>query len=212
LKPGKYYAFTTLSKSPDWQTVTFRLADIKPTDNKLPQMSHWQGITELMITPNLTVKKDGKDEVLMKGRWNTARKYRNLRWVGGSYTKPTLMPGGTISDAEYKRLFQQGIDQSVALEKKDAQKASAASVAVPVAPSPAAPTSATVAFSAKVVSVSASSITLKTETGEKTLSIDSKTTFPDFKDASEIKVGAEVGVRSDADFKQALIIRSWPPK
>ena len=53
---------------------------------------------------------------------------------------------------------------------------------------------------------------LKTETGEKTLLIDSKTTFPDFKDASEIKVGAEVGVRSDADYKQAFLIRSWPPK
>lgn len=213
LKPGKYYAFATLSKSPDWQKITFRLADIKPADDKLPPLSHWQGITELMITPNLTVKKDGKDEVLLKGRWNSARKYRNLRWVGGSYTKPTLMPGGTISDAEYKRLFQQGIDQSVALEKKDAQKASAASNAVPVAPqSPAAPTSATVAFSAKVVSVSASSITVKTNTEEKTLSIDSKTTLVNFKDASEIKVGAEVGIRSDADYKQAFLIRSWPPK
>jgi hypothetical protein len=68
------------------------------------------------------------------------------------------------------------------------------------------------AFSAKVISVSASSITVKTETNEKTLSIDAKTAFPDFKDASEIKAGAEVGVRSDADYKQAFLIRSWPPK
>ena len=213
LKAGKYYALTTLSKRPDWQTLKFRLADIKPADDKLPPMSHWQGITELMITPNLTVKKDGKDEVLLKGRWNSARKYRNLRWVGGSYTKPTLMPGGQISDAEYKRLFQQGIDQSVAQEKKDAQNAAPTPAATaPAAPKAPAPTSGTMAFSAKVVSVSTSSITLKTETGEKTLSMDTKTTLVGFKDASEIKAGDSVGVRADAEGKQALVIRSWPPK
>jgi sRNA-binding protein len=67
-------------------------------------------------------------------------------------------------------------------------------------------------FSAKVVSVSASSISVKTETNEKTLSIDEKTEFRDFKDASEIKVGDEVGVRADVDEKKALLIRPWPPK
>ena len=68
------------------------------------------------------------------------------------------------------------------------------------------------AFSAKVISVSASSITVKTETNEKTLDIDNKTEFRDFKDASDIKVGAEVGVKVDADEKKVLLIRPWPPK
>jgi len=67
-------------------------------------------------------------------------------------------------------------------------------------------------FSAKVISVSASSITVKTETNEKTLDIDSKTEFRDFKDASEIKVGDGVGVRADVDEKKVLLIRPWPPK
>ena len=68
------------------------------------------------------------------------------------------------------------------------------------------------AFSAKVISVSSSSITVKTETNEKTLDIDNKTEFRDFKDASDIKVGAEVGVKVDADEKKVLLIRPWPPK
>ena len=67
-------------------------------------------------------------------------------------------------------------------------------------------------FSAKVISVSASSITVKTETNEKTLDIDNKTEFRDFKDASDIKVGAEVGVKVGADEKKVLLIRPWPPK
>jgi len=68
------------------------------------------------------------------------------------------------------------------------------------------------AFSAKVISVSASSITVKTETNEKTLDIDNKTEFRDFKDASDIKVGAEVGLKVGADEKKVILIRPWPPK
>lgn len=128
---------------------------------------------------------------------------------------PLSCRGGTISDAEYKRLFQLGIDQSVALEKKDAQSAPkppAAPASVPTGQNPTAPSQLARAFSGQVVSISESSITVKTEGKEKTLVIDSKTALRDFKNISEIKVGSEVGVRVDAEDKQALLLRPWPPK
>ncbi len=120
LKPGKYYALAPLQKSPDWQTVKIPLSEVKPVDPKTPPISGWQGITELTFTVA---------EGPIKGTWPDARKFRNLRWEGGTHTKPPLMPGGNISEEEYKRLFQQSIDESVQLEKKDA--------AQPAAPAPA---------------------------------------------------------------------------
>ena len=113
LKPGKYYALAPLQKSPDWQTVKIPLSEVKPVDPKTPPISGWQGITELTFTAT---------EGPIKGTWPNARQFRNLRWEGGTHTKPPLMPGGNISEEEYKRLFQQNIDQSVQLEKKDAAK------------------------------------------------------------------------------------------
>ncbi len=126
LKTGKYYALVPLQKTADWQTLKIPLAEVKPIDPKTPPISSWQGITELVFTVA---------EGPAKGTWPAARQFRNLRWEGGTHTKPPLMPGGNISEEEYKRLFQQSIDQSVQLEKKDAAKAA---TPAPAAPKPAA--------------------------------------------------------------------------
>ena len=127
LKTGKYYALVPLQKSPDWQTIKIPLSEVKPVDPKTPPISSWQGITELTLTAG---------EGTIKAAWPDSRQFRNLRWEGGTHTKPPLMPGGNISEEEYKRLFQQSIDQSVQLEKKDAAKAATPAVKPVVAKPP----------------------------------------------------------------------------
>lgn len=114
LKQGKYYAIAPLEKSNDWQTVKIPLSAVKPADPNSPPISSWQGISELSLTT---------ESGNIKAAWPPTRKFRNLRWLGGTYTKPPIMPGGNISDEEYQRLFQQSIDNSVKLEKQDAAKA-----------------------------------------------------------------------------------------
>jgi hypothetical protein len=92
----------------------------KSLDPKTPPLASWQGITELSLTGG-------------KGTINATRpdkrQFCSLRCEGGTHTKPPMMPSGSISEEEYNLLFQQGIDNSVRLEKQDAQKAKAAPAA-----------------------------------------------------------------------------------
>jgi len=117
LKKGSYYATALLKASPDWQTVSFSLSDIKPLPTKnpediktMPPLESWQGITELAIVPSLPDK---------PGKWPATRSIRNIRWVGGDYSEPVLMPGGKLTGKEFQRLFQNNIDDSIRLEDKD---------------------------------------------------------------------------------------------
>ena len=123
LKPGTYSATVPLKASPEWQTVSISLADIKPLRTKapggvqaMPPLESWQGITELAITST-----PGKG-----GQWPVTRAIRNIRWVGGDYSEPALMPGGNLSGKEFERLFQNNIDDSIRLEDQDRAQAGAA--------------------------------------------------------------------------------------
>ncbi len=67
------------------------------------------------------------------------------------------------------------------------------------------------AFSGAVVAVSNTSITVKTDSGDKTFAIDSGTKFVDAASAADIKAGQQVGIRADAGETKALLIRGkWP--
>jgi hypothetical protein len=117
LKPGTYYASAPIKASPEWQTVTFTLSDIKPLRTRdpagvksLPPLESWQGITELAIVPSAPGN---------RGTWPDTRTIHNIRWVGGDYSEPALMPGGKLSGKEFERLFQDNIDDSIRLENQD---------------------------------------------------------------------------------------------
>ncbi|NNM85040.1 MAG: hypothetical protein HKL96_04690, partial [Phycisphaerales bacterium] len=113
LKGGSYYAAASLAKTNAWQTVTFRLSDLKPLSKNSPSHpASWQGITELAITA-----------ALHHQPWTDKRQFRNLRWVGGTYKSPVLWPTGTLSAKEFQRLYQDNIDRSVRQENRDAQNA-----------------------------------------------------------------------------------------
>ena len=121
LKAGTYFASVPLQASPDWQTVSVSLSDIKPLRTKdpagvqaMPPVESWQGITELAIVPAVPGN---------RGKWPDTRSIRNIRWVGGDYSEPALMPGGKLSGKEFERLFQNNIDDSIRLEDQDRAQA-----------------------------------------------------------------------------------------
>ncbi len=121
LKQGTYFASVPLKASRDWQTVSVSLADIKPLRTKdpggleaMPPVGSWQGITELAIVSSTPGR---------PGKWPDTRSIRNIRWVGGDYTEPALMPGGKLSGKEFERLFQNNIDDSIRLEDQDRTQA-----------------------------------------------------------------------------------------
>ena len=67
--------------------------------------------------------------------------------------------------------------------------------------------SLSIAIGCQVVSVTNSSITIKTNDEEKTLIIDTRTNLIGFNSTSEIAVGSNIGLRADKDYKWAITIR-----
>ena len=84
-------------------------------------------MTELCIRGRMPVSRDGKRIELPRrasGRpvsWPEPRASRNLRWQGGTYPRIVQTPNGEkmLSEDEYKKQFQKGIDDSIELEKRD---------------------------------------------------------------------------------------------
>ena len=58
---------------------------------------------------------DGKT-VELGGRWPAPRSFRNLRWEGGTYPKDVDVTGRKLSEPEFKRQFQKGIEDSLKRE------------------------------------------------------------------------------------------------
>ncbi|MBC8216977.1 MAG: acetylxylan esterase [Planctomycetes bacterium] len=134
-KQGDYYAPVTVKGSPDWQTVRVELSDFVPENSRTTEpLTRWRYITELGLCGHLKVEKDGKIlEVPENAQGETTaygipRKFRNLRWVGGSYSG---LPASNRSAAEENNAaagfeddeFQKAIENSIALEKMDEQAA-----------------------------------------------------------------------------------------
>ena len=81
---------------------------------------NWQTLCALGISGRLQA---GPEKTLGAGRFDADRKLRQLRWVGGTVPDTLLMPGGTILDpAARAREFQEQIDRSIELEKREQQK------------------------------------------------------------------------------------------
>lgn len=123
-KSGEYYAPINIKGSPEWQTVGVTVADFKPTNERTKQpLENWRHVTELGIRGRVRITEDGK-QIELGGNWNEPRAFRNLRWGGGTYTRTLQTAEGekTLSDEEFKRQFQKGIDDSIELEKRDEKK------------------------------------------------------------------------------------------
>ena len=94
MKKGRYYASKPLAKSPRWQSVAIGLEDLTPLDKRSPKgLRSWRYMTELHIVAMVRTRKNGKPVVLAGGPWPATRKLKNLRWVGGTYPKESIMPG-----------------------------------------------------------------------------------------------------------------------
>ncbi len=115
-KSGHYYAELDLKGSDEWQTVRAMVDDFKPVDSRTKQpLKNWRHITELSIRGRIRVEKDGKT-VELGGRWPAPRSFRNLRWEGGTYPKDVDVTGRKLSEPEFKRQFQKGIEDSLKRE------------------------------------------------------------------------------------------------
>ena len=120
---GEYYAVLPFKAVSDRQALEVRLEDLKPlkADQKMPES--WQTLCALTIASRLKVTQNGREITVGEGNFDGERKLRNLRWVGGHYPSSILMPGGGISldPAAYSSQFQNQIDRSIELEKRDAK-------------------------------------------------------------------------------------------
>jgi hypothetical protein len=73
------------------------------------------------------------------------------------------------------------------------------------------PVENTRAFAGEVTAISETSVSVKTDTGDKTVAIDSGTSFVDATGVAVIKVGQQIAIRSDAAETKAILIRGkWP--
>ena len=125
---GDYYALVSVKGSPDWQTVSVKPSDFKPENSRTTApLTQWRHITELGLCARIRVDRDGGQVVIPEGKeiaFREPRKFRNLRWVGGSYDAlPAFgeIGGGTTaaSAGHEDDEFQKAIDDSIALEKQD---------------------------------------------------------------------------------------------
>lgn len=118
---GNYFVVKPLQASADWQTVEFAAADLEPLDDRTRKgLASWRYLTELGIVAAVRERKDGVDVVRAGGLWPTDRQFRNLRWMGGIQPADILLPAAPISKADFDRIFQQEIDQSIRQEARDA--------------------------------------------------------------------------------------------
>lgn len=123
--PGKpavtYNVVRELKGSPDWQTVTVNLSDLRATDPKFTEPpTNWQTVAEFSISPSGEVVKDGVKTKVNGKAWQGPREIRNLRWEGGTYPAGAAAPG-TLSATEHEKAFNEAIRKSLEQERRDAK-------------------------------------------------------------------------------------------
>jgi hypothetical protein len=118
---AQYHVVRELKGSPDFQTVSVSLEELVPSDpqNKVP-LASWQTLTELALSPSLGGSKPGQAAPPEGRPWAkpTEVRIRNLRWVGGEY-KTAQAKGAVLSEAEYRKSFNEAIRKSLEQEKLD---------------------------------------------------------------------------------------------
>ena len=85
-EPGQpavtYNVVRDLQGSPDWQTVTVNLSDLRATDPKIKgPPTNWQTVAEFSISPSGEVVKDGVKTKVGGKAWQGPRAIRHLRWI-----------------------------------------------------------------------------------------------------------------------------------
>ena len=127
-KPGgSYLAGRALKGSPDWQTVSVGLEDMRPASQTCPPaMAAWDTVTELSLRRQGTFYQDGKEVKFGESSpgWNEPREFRNLRWEGGA--EPAGATGAAAAaDAvpqNVDAIIQKEIGKSVDLENRERSK------------------------------------------------------------------------------------------
>lgn len=110
---GEFYAELPFTASPEWQTITLELGDLKPLNEGVRHPENWQTLCVLAIHGRI---KAG-DRILGAGRFDHRRELRHLRWEGGTYPRTLLMPGGAaLAPEAYALRFENQIDKSVEQE------------------------------------------------------------------------------------------------
>ena len=124
-KKGTYYASAEIRGGDEWQTVMLSVEDFKAADERTKvELTSWKHITELGICGRMAITKGGK-RVEVPAHTNKplkAKSFRNLRWVGGTYSELDLGSSTKVlSEEEYKKQFQRNIDDSIEQEKREGQ-------------------------------------------------------------------------------------------
>jgi hypothetical protein len=121
---GEYAASQALKGSPDWQTVTFRLEDFLPCNDRTQgPLSNWRTLTELALCGTAEVVKDGAKVRLGDRRWPEPRRFRNLRWVGGQRAAEAGATGaGTLTPQQLEGQIQKAIKESTDQEKRERKR------------------------------------------------------------------------------------------
>ena len=113
-----FSAIVEVKGSPDWQTITLSKDDLLPADfikntnDQLPD-PEWKYVTEFSLRGRATVIQDGQ-KVDYHEPWKGDRAFRNLRWVGGTYSDAMDVYGGAaeLSEEALDQTIKQAIDQS----------------------------------------------------------------------------------------------------
>lgn len=123
--PGKpavdYTVVKELKGSPDWQSVTVGLTELKANDpNILAPLTNWHSVTEFSISPSGQIVKDGQKVKFDGKAWQGPREIRNLRWEGGTYSGESVATSA-LTPEEHQRQFNDAIRKSLEQEKADRQ-------------------------------------------------------------------------------------------
>ena len=126
-KPGgSYECRKPLKGSPEWQTVSVALDEMKTSKPGAPAMTTWETVTELSFRRAKSYFQDGKEVEFGVDRtgWREPREFRNLRWEGGVDNADVAAPA-SMKDVAPKNLdetIQNDIKKSIDLEKRDKTK------------------------------------------------------------------------------------------
>lgn len=121
--PGKptcdYLAAKRINGSPEWQTVSISLEDMLPAKAGQVPLTSWEWITELGLRSRGTVFQNGKEiQFGQNTTWPSPREFRNIRWEGGVYATASDT-GGTLTEEEHHKGFNDAIQKSLDQEKLD---------------------------------------------------------------------------------------------
>jgi hypothetical protein len=115
-RPVDYSVVKELKGSPDWQTVSVSLEELRADGPGGGPLTNWRTVTELTLGPSREIVKDGR-KIRDPGRaWKGAREIRNLRWEGGNYV-PSGTAEAVLTPGEHQRAFNEAIQKSLEQEK-----------------------------------------------------------------------------------------------